>query len=121
MDLKIDWNELWKEKMELQSKTQMNTDCTNMWKRKESAKRFWEMSLENKDRIEKTLKGMPLTPESRVLDIGADPGNPAIPLTDRVAHVTAVEPAEGMKGVLKQNIETYEIGNIDCVCELPLN
>ncbi|NLO31018.1 MAG: class I SAM-dependent methyltransferase, partial [Methanosarcina mazei] len=28
MDLKIDWNELWKEKMELQSKTKTNTDCT---------------------------------------------------------------------------------------------
>lgn len=55
MDIKIDWNELWKERMELQSKTQRNTDCTNMWKRKENAERFWEMSLENKDRIEKKL------------------------------------------------------------------
>jgi len=115
MDLKIDWNELWKEKVELQSKTQMNTDCTNMWKRKENAKRFWEMSLENKDRVEKTLKGMALTPESRVLDIGAGPGSLAVPLAGRVTHVTAVEPAEGMMEILKQNIETYGIGNIDCV------
>ena len=115
MDIKIDWNELWKERMELQSKTQMNTDCTNMWKRKENAKRFWEMSLENKNRIEKTLTGMTLTPESRVLDIGAGPGSLAIPLAERVAHVTAVEPAEGMMEVLKQNIETYGTRNIDCV------
>ncbi|KKG10775.1 SAM-dependent methlyltransferase [Methanosarcina sp. 2.H.T.1A.6] len=115
MDIKIDWNELWKERMELQSKTQRNTDCTNMWKRKENAKRFWEMSLENKDRIEKTLDGMVLTPESRVLDIGAGPGSLAIPLAERVAHVTAVEPAEGMMEILKQNIETYEVRNIDCV------
>lgn len=115
MDLKIDWNELWKEKMELQSKTQVNTDCTNMWKSKKSAKRFWDMTQENKGRIEKTLAGMALTPDSRVLDIGAGPGSLAIPLAGRVAHVTAVEPAEGMMEVLKQNIETYGIRNIDCV------
>jgi SAM-dependent methyltransferase len=115
MGIKIDWNELWKERMELQSKTHMNTDCTNMWKKKENARRFWEMSLENKDRIEKTLAGMALTPESRVLDIGAGPGSLAIPLAERVAHVTAVEPSEGMMEIMKQNIETYGARNIDCV------
>lgn len=70
MDVKIDWNELWKERMELQSKNHPNTDCTNMWKNKENARRFWEMSQENKNRIEKTLAGMVLTPKSRVLDVG---------------------------------------------------
>ncbi|AKB17253.1 class I SAM-dependent methyltransferase [Methanosarcina sp. WWM596] len=73
------------------------------------------MSLENKDRVEKTLTGMALTSESRVLDIGAGPGRLVIPLEERVAHVTAVEPAEGMMEVLKQNIKTYGIRNIDCV------
>jgi len=103
MGIKINWNKLWEEMMELQNKTHMNTDCTNMWKRKENARRFWEMSLENKDRIEKTLAGMALTPESRVLDIGAGPGSLAIPLAERVAHVTAVEPSEGMMEIMKQN------------------
>lgn len=115
MDLKIDWNELWKEKMELQSKTKTNTDCTNMWKSQKSAKRFWDMTQENKGRVEKTLSGMALTPESRVLDIGAGPGSLAIPLAEMVAHVTAVEPAEGMMEILKQNMETYGARNIDCV------
>ncbi|AKB70312.1 class I SAM-dependent methyltransferase [Methanosarcina mazei] len=115
MDLKIDWNELWKEKMELQSKTKTNTDCTNMWKSQKSAKRFWDMTQENKGRVEKTLSGMALTPESRVLDIGAGPGSLAIPLAEMVAHVTAVEPAEGMMEILKQNMETYGTRNIDCV------
>lgn len=58
---------------------------------------------------------MVLTPESRVLDIGAGPGSLAIPLAGKVAHVTAVEPAEGMMELLKQNIESYGIRNIDCV------
>jgi precorrin-6B methylase 2 len=58
---------------------------------------------------------MALTPESRVLDIGAGPGSLAIPLAEMVAHVTAVEPAEGMMEILKQNMETYGTRNIDCV------
>ncbi|WP_235284374.1 class I SAM-dependent methyltransferase [Methanosarcina mazei] len=86
-----------------------------MWKSQKSAKRFWDMTQENKGRVEKTLSGMALTPESRVLDIGAGPGSLAIPLAEMVAHVTAVEPAEGMMEILKQNMETYGTRNIDCV------
>ena len=116
MDTKnIDWNEVWKDKMEAQKRACLNTDCGSIWKNKESAKRFWEMSRNNGDRIEKTIQGMVLTPDSRVLDIGAGPGSLAIPLAERVAHVTAVEPAEGMMSVLKENIETYGIENINCV------
>ncbi|WP_269848431.1 class I SAM-dependent methyltransferase [Methanosarcina horonobensis] len=65
--------------------------------------------------LKKTLTGMALTPESRVLDIGAGPGSLAIPLAERVTHVTAVEPAEGMMEILKQNIESHGIRNINCV------
>lgn len=115
MDIKTDWNETWKSMMESQSKTSMNTDCANMWKRKENARRFWKMSLENRNRVEKTISGMALKPESRVLDIGAGPGSLSIPLAQRVKHVTAVEPAEGMMEVMKENIETYALKNIDCV------
>ena len=35
---------------------------------------------------------MQITPESRVLDIGAGPGTLAVPLAGIVRHVTAVEP-----------------------------
>ncbi|MCQ1534251.1 class I SAM-dependent methyltransferase [Methanosarcina sp. KYL-1] len=115
MDVKIDWNEVWKERMEAQRKASLNTDCASIWHKKENARRFWEMSRENGVRIEKTLGGMALTSESRVLDIGAGPGSLAIPIAERVAHVTAVEPAEGMMSVLTENIETYGLKNIDCV------
>lgn len=116
MDTKnIDWNEMWKDKMEAQKRACLNTDCGSIWKEKESAKRFWAMSRNNGDRIEKTIQGMALTPDSRVLDVGAGPGSLAIPLAERVAHVTAVEPAEGMMSVLKENIDIYGIENINCV------
>jgi SAM-dependent methyltransferase len=111
----IDWNEVWKERMESQNRECLNSGCGSIWQKKESARRFWERSRDNGARIEKTIQGMVLTPDSRVLDIGAGPGSLAIPLAERVAHVTAVEPAEGMMSVLKENLETYGIENINCV------
>ncbi|WP_440956744.1 class I SAM-dependent methyltransferase [Methanosarcina sp. Mfa9] len=116
MDTKnIDWNEVWKEKMDAQKRACPNTGPGSIWQEKESARRFWEMSLKNWTRMEKTMQGMALTSDSRVLDIGAGPGTLAIPLAEKVAHVTAVEPAEGMMCVLKENMETYGIENVNCV------
>lgn len=115
MNPAFDWNEIWKNMVESQSRNAFNTDCGNMWKRKENAKRFWEMSVKNRDRIEKTISEMPYTSESRILDIGAGPGSLSIPLAQKAAHVTVVEPAEGMMEVLKENLETYSIQNIACV------
>ncbi|AKB30069.1 hypothetical protein MSSAC_3743 [Methanosarcina siciliae C2J] len=51
----------------------------------------------------------------RALDIGVGPGSLTVPLAGRIVHVIAVEPAEGMMEVLKQNIETYGMENIDWV------
>lgn len=64
---------------------------------------------------EKRIEGMKLSPDSRVLDIGAGPGTLAIPISQRVAHVTAVEPSEGMISVMQDNIKEYGIENIDPV------
>jgi len=116
MDIEnIDWNEVWKEKMDAQKRACPSTGAGSIWQEKESARRFWEMSLKNWVRMEKCIQGMALTPDSRVLDIGAGPGTLAIPLAEKVAHVTAVEPADGMVSVLRENIEAYGIENINCV------
>jgi len=48
----------------------------------------------------------------RVLDIGAGPGNFAIPIARRVAEVVTVEPAKLMVSILKQRIEAEGISNI---------
>jgi len=56
-----------------------------------------------------------LNPGIRVLDIGAGPGNFAIPLSRKVAEVAALEPAEGMVSILGQRIEDEGIENIRVV------
>ena len=52
---------------------------------------------------------------SRVLDIGAGPGNYAIPISGKVEQVTAVEPARGMVDILQRRLASEGIGNIRVV------
>ncbi|MBP2030503.1 16S rRNA G527 N7-methylase RsmG [Methanohalophilus levihalophilus] len=113
----IDWNEVWKEMIQANRKDDNKNrgDCANLWDSRENAERFWKRSCENRERVEKTLDELPLTPDCRVLDIGAGPGSLAIPLSERVSHVTAVEPSRGMLEILQENIERYGVENIDCV------
>jgi FkbM family methyltransferase len=53
-----------------------------------------------------------LSPGARVLDIGAGPGNIAIPAAKIAARLTAVEPAPGMAAVLREQIALENMDNI---------
>jgi SAM-dependent methyltransferase len=53
-----------------------------------------------------------LTKDTRVLDIGAGPGNWSLLLAESGAHVTALEPADGMADILQSRIEAEGIDNI---------
>lgn len=111
---KIDWNDVWKELIASQQAANKEGE-NNLWNKKDNAERFWKRSQENSERTRLTLEELPLTPESRVLDIGAGPGRLAIPIAEQVAHVTAVEPAEGMKNLLLENVAGKGITNLNCV------
>ena len=111
----IDWNEVWKAQMKRSKEAIPARDCARIWEGRTSALKFWNMSQENSGRVEKTIAGTDITPESRVLDIGAGPGTLAIPFAKRVAHVTVVEPAEGMLSVLREKMAEEGVENIDVV------
>jgi SAM-dependent methyltransferase len=112
----IDWNDVWKDQRTRHHETNRNSADASFWDAKDAARRFYRMAQENNgERIEKTLRDLPLTPSSRVLDVGAGPGALAIPIARRVGHVTAVEPSKGMWSVLEENVEEERIGNIDVV------
>lgn len=111
----MDWNEVWKELMTTQQKLDKTGDKNNHWNKKENAERFWKRTQGNSKRTDSTLNELPLTSESRVLDIGSGPGRLAIPIAKKVSHVTAVEPATGMMDILKENMKQQRIDNISCV------
>lgn len=111
---KIDWNDVWKGLMTAQQASDKKGE-NNLWNKKDNAERFWKRSRENSERTRITLEELPLTSESRVLDIGAGPGRLAIPIAEQVAHVTAVEPAEGMKNLLLENVAEKGISNLNCI------
>ncbi|WP_066638514.1 class I SAM-dependent methyltransferase [Desulfolucanica intricata] len=50
--------------------------------------------------------------EFKVLDIGAGPGNFALPLARIVEHVTALEPSGEMMKILKDRVKTNQVDNI---------
>lgn len=61
------------------------------------------------------IEGLPIGPESRVLDIGAGPGTLAVPLAGVAAHVTAVEPAAGMAEVMSEYAAEEGVSNLSIV------
>ncbi|MCA1916356.1 class I SAM-dependent methyltransferase [Methanospirillum hungatei] len=111
----IDWAHIWKEQYEAGSRLKEVGDCASLWDSKERALEFLNMSRENPERIEQVLLRLPITPESRILDIGAGPGTLALPFAERAAHVTAVEPSPGMIEVMKDQIAELQVHNLTIV------
>lgn len=59
-----------------------------------------------------------LLPGMTVLDIGAGVGRWTVPLAARVRTVTAVEPVEGMRCVLRERLAAHDVANIS-ILEAP--
>ncbi|WP_292419691.1 class I SAM-dependent methyltransferase [Methanoregula sp.] len=57
-------------------------------------------------------------PSSRVLEVGSGPGTFVIPFAKRVAHMTAVEPAEGMIRVIQRDTAETAIANYDIISKI---
>ncbi|WP_342678798.1 class I SAM-dependent methyltransferase [Methanofollis sp. UBA420] len=113
--ISIDWNEVWTDQYEQSSRCNGSEECATIWASKERAREFLEQTRQNPERTGQILAGLPLTPETRLLDVGAGPGTLAIPLAATVAHVTAVEPAAGMVAVMEEMIADEGITNISVV------
>ncbi|MDK2892534.1 MAG: hypothetical protein PWQ49_926 [Methanohalophilus sp.] len=110
--LNIDWGEVWKDQMLRHEDADMLGEAEDVWGTYENAKKFWESSRKDGKRIKKSLSEIEFNENSRVLDIGAGPGSLTIPLAEHVAHVTAVEPSDGMTKVLEENIADSGLDNI---------
>ncbi|TAJ45457.1 class I SAM-dependent methyltransferase [Methanofollis fontis] len=113
----IDWNGVWKAQWHEHQRSSKGTTDGGMWDTVEAARSFYRMALENNgERVRKTVNNLPLTPESRVLDVGAGPGAIAIPIARQVRHLTAVEPSAAMCSVFEENLAAEEgIGSVRIV------
>ncbi len=114
-----DWNAIWKRRQELHESSKVTDDSTHNWDKKENAERYDKNAKSQyDDRVRMTIAALDITPESRVLDIGAGPGTLALPLAPHIREVTAVEPGAGMLGVLRTHAERNGIRNVTCVQKL---
>lgn len=112
----IDWNEVWMDAQQKNINSGGGGECWKAWAEKEAAKNYLNSfiaSPSSKKRIAELSRMV--KPGSRVLDIGAGPGNITIPLSQKVSHVTAVEPAPGMLEVFRDHLTFASAGNIRLV------
>jgi SAM-dependent methyltransferase len=114
-----DWNAIWKKRQELHEISKLADDPSHNWNKKENAERYdRNAKSEYDDRVKTTIAALDITPDSRVLDIGAGPGTLTIPLAPLVREITAVEPGAGMVAILNDHAERKGLKNITCVQKL---
>ncbi|WP_406657665.1 class I SAM-dependent methyltransferase [Methanolobus sp. ZRKC2] len=112
----IDWNKVWKNEMLKNIGSNPNEDYASLWRKRLNARQFYEITKQNDSkRIERTINSLPITSESKVLDIGSGPGLLSLQIAKKAAHVTSVEPSKEMIGILKDNINKYDVQNIKCI------
>ncbi|MDT8357709.1 MAG: class I SAM-dependent methyltransferase [Methanomicrobiaceae archaeon] len=100
----VDWGEVWKARM-VRSKASHVHRIGPRWERTEDARRYdTEVDEEYRQRVQETISLLPVREGTRVLDIGSGPGTLTIPLSERGAIITAVEPAAGMQQVLRERV-----------------
>jgi SAM-dependent methyltransferase len=112
----IDWNDVWKAKKARNRALKKGHEPDKHWEDIREARRYAEEAdAEYQKRIHDELAILPLTPQSRILDIGAGPGPLSLPLAKKAAHVMAIEPATGMVTVLAERIEKAGLSNVSWV------
>jgi SAM-dependent methyltransferases related to tRNA (uracil-5-)-methyltransferase len=112
----IDWNEAWNHADTSSGKKENFVTCLDRWSDPARCNKFSRTAKEGNWRGSRArIAAMNLTPESRVLDIGAGPGTLAVPMAKIVSHVTAVEPSPGMATCLEENIREEALENVRIV------
>ena len=113
------WNEMWKQSYYDREKGIRANPLLEYWD-----KRVNDFSLMRKSnnydfgRQGYAALSSILTPESTLLDIGAEAGSFIIPFAQYIKSVTAIEPSKGMVADLKENAKELNVENINIIEEL---
>lgn len=104
----IDWNSLWNDKLEAKHKEGKSKD----WNKAAVPYR----KLAKKDNYnEKLLANLILDSEDSLLDIGCGEGSVTVPISKKVAKVTAIDSADKMLEILNERAEKENINNIKTI------
>ena len=109
------WADVWKEQLIQNLKCQENNEFASFWSSKEKARDFWRKIQDQIKFYDPIFDQIQIHPGDRVLDIGGGPGTIAIPLARQGAHVTVIEPAEGMSAILTENLKKEHISGISII------
>jgi 16S rRNA G527 N7-methylase RsmG len=113
---RIDWAEVWTDRMKRHREMNGGTDCAGYWDDEKEARNYWRMVQHDcGEYVDHLLDKIRVDSTFRVLDIGAGPGTLTLPFSRMATHVTAVEPSSAMARVLQENLEERGIKNVDCV------
>jgi len=103
----VDWNHVWR-KLHAQ-KAMSGRHGAKCWDNR--AKDFTR-AVARGDYIDQFLNICDLDPDSTILDIGAAAGTLAVPLAQKVRSVTALEPSEVMRTLLKERCDEEGLHNV---------
>ena len=110
----IDWSELWKAiYISSPERLEKSRDPAAAWNRRAAAYRRITRGEKEATRLE--LEILNLQGGETVLDVGAGTGRLAVPIAMTAAHVTALDPSEGMLNVLRERMAAERLTNYSCV------
>ncbi len=110
----INWNELWKAiYINSPERLDKSRDPAAAWDRRAAAYRRVTRGEKEATRLE--LEILNLQGGETVLDVGAGTGRLAVPIARTAAHVTALDPSEGMLNVLRERMAAERLTNYSCV------
>ena len=117
----MDWVKSWEDSYDSRSRIMLRDYELDDWS--ERAEDYSESRKTNQyefgEAVYSTLEqhGV-IPPHARVLEIGSGPGTFVIPFARRVNHFTAIEPAEGMIGMIRRNAAEAGVSNYTIVPKL---
>jgi len=124
MEKVTDWIALWKELVEKQgpfwNRKKRSKDNRDKWKDRaqgfyDRVKKRWSKPDSNRDFIVSMISSVS---GATVLDIGAGTGAWAVYLSKSAKKITAIEPSDEMRQILKENIKKEGVENVEVLDRL---
>ncbi len=110
----IDWNELWKAlHVSSPERAEKDRNPAAHWDKRAAAYR--RVTRDERLATEQELAILGVQPGETVLDMGAGTGRLAVPVARTAAHVTALDPSEGMLAILRERMAAEGLTNYSCL------